>query len=96
MNYIGLSNAGRTAGEPSSVRQIDVSAALRPARFWEFGMHHAHDLSEEGGPLRSGLWLQYGDECLTATLEVDRRFTRQRDVADTTEFLFRIKLRNLD
>ena len=96
VHYIGLSNAGRTAGEPSSVRQIDASAALRPARFWEFGMHHAHDLSEEGGPLRSGLRLQYGDECLTAALEVNRRFTRQRDVADTTEFLFRIKLRNLD
>ena len=96
VNYIGLSNAGRTAGEPSSVRHVDAWTTVRPARYWELGVGHRRDLAEKGGPLDWRASVRYSDECLTASVDVSRRFTRQRDVPDSTNIMFRIKLRNLD
>ena len=95
-NYIGLSNAGRTVGEPSSVRHVDAWTAVRPARYWEIGVGHQRDLAEKGGALNWRGTVGYRDECLTASVDISRRFTRQRDVPDSTDILFRIKLRNLD
>ena len=96
VHYVGLSNAGRAAGEPSSVRHVDAWTKVSPARYWELGVGHRRDLAEKGGPLDWRASVAYSDECLTVSVDVSRRFTRQRDVPDATDILFRIKLRNLD
>lgn len=96
VTYTTLSPRRPTSAAPSDAKQADVSAALRLGRFWSVLARHSHDLAGEAGALSSGLGLSYRDECLFASLDLNRRYSGQRDIEDTTEVYFQIKLRNFD
>lgn len=96
VSYTTLSPRRPTSAAPSDAKQADVSAALRLGRFWSVGARHSHDLVGEAGALSSGIGLSYRDECLFASLDLNRRYSGQRDIEDTTEVYFQIKLRNFD
>ena len=96
VSYVALSPRQPTAAVPSDAKQADASATLRLGRYWSIGARHSHDLAGEAGALSSGVGLSYRDECLFASIDANRRYSGQRDIEDTTEFYFQIKLRNFD
>jgi len=84
-----------TTGVPSSEEQLLLAASYRFADNWRLSAQHQRDLGEEGGSLLSGIGIGYIDECVTLDFSVNRNFTRDRDIEDTTNFSFQIRLRNL-
>lgn len=95
LSWTRLSNAATTTGLPSIVNQVTASATWQIDPFWRFTARHRRDLHGEGGALLSAAGLYYRDECLSAGVEITKNFTHQRDVKDTTEFIFLFKLRNI-
>ncbi len=53
------------------------------------------DNDQDSGWVMIGGGLSYTQDCITGTFEVNRNFTRDRDVEPTTEFLFKINLANI-
>lgn len=94
LSYINLSHQP-TSGVPSTVEQLNLSAAYRFREFWRLTTHHQRDLGAPGGSLASGIGLTYEDECISLTLQANRSFTRQLDVEDSTSISVLVRLRNL-
>ena len=72
-----------------------LGASYRFAEHWRLSAQHQRDLGEDGGSLLSGFGIGYEDECLTLDFTVNRNFTRDRDIEDTTNFSVQVRLRNL-
>lgn len=94
LTYNSLSDEP-TTGVPSSEEQLFLAANYRFAENWRLSAQHQRDLGETGGSLLSGFGIGYEDECVTVDFSVNRNFTRDRDIEDTTNFSFQIRLRNL-
>lgn len=84
-----------TTGAPSSEEQLFLGATYSFSEFWRVSAQHQRDLGDGGGSLLSGIGIGYEDECLKLDFTVNRNFTRDRDIEDTTNFSVQIRLRNL-
>jgi LPS-assembly protein len=94
ISYNSLSDEP-TTGTPGSAEQVNISGFYRFRDYWRATGYHQHDLSEPGGSLLSGFGLSYEDECIMLFLGVQKNFTSDRDIEDSTDVIFRVKLRNL-
>ncbi len=94
LSYINLSHQP-TSGVPSTVEQLNLSAAYRFQEFWRLTAHHQRALSSPDGSLASGVGLTYEDECITLTLQAIRSFTHLLDIEDSTSISVMVHLRNL-
>ncbi len=76
-------------------QQLGLSGAKALNKQWSVGADGLHDLSGDGGLLKSGLSLQYKNECLRATLRGERDLTDRLTGGSDTRILFSLGLRNL-
>lgn len=84
-----------TADELTDREEINLSAQARLSRYWRATAQTRQDLGSDGGTLSSGIALLFGNECLNASVNFDRDFTRDRDVQPSTSFTVRIRLKHL-
>lgn len=94
LSYTSLSDEP-TAAVPRSVEQLYIAGVYKFADYWQASGYHQRDLGEPGGSLLSGFGLGYEDECILLTIGIQRNFTRDRDIEDSTNFSVQVRLRNL-
>ena len=76
-------------------QQIGLSSARLLNTQWSVGAEALRDLSGEGGLLKSGLALQYKNECIRATLRAERDLTERLTGGSDSRIIFSLGLRNL-
>jgi len=72
--------------------EIYTAGRVKMTEFWSAYGEYRRDLEGDGGSIDAKLGIEYLDECFGFALEVDREFTRNRDVEPSTEVKFRIRL----
>lgn len=76
-------------------QQLELSGAKALSKKWSFGLDGLQDLSGDAGLLKSGVSLQYKNECLRATLRGERDLTDRLTGGSDSRVLFSLGLRNL-
>lgn len=96
VDYAVLAKAAPGAGDSPTVKQVNARLSYGFADNWRLTAHHRHELGDEEGPLATGATLIYRDECIAASVGLRRSYAEQLDVADSTDVVFQVKLRNFD
>lgn len=96
VDYAVLADAAPGAAGSPTVKQANARISYRFADRWRLVARHRHELGDEEGPRATGVTLRYRDECLTASVGLRRSYAAQADVADSTDVVFQVKLRNFD
>ena len=75
--------------------EVTVGFSSQATKRWRFGANTRNDLTDGGGSLRHGAFLNYEDECFEFQLDYSRTFTRDRDVKPSDTILFRVVFKTL-
>jgi LPS-assembly protein len=93
-NYIFAEEVDGT-GIGKNRQQLGLSSAKALNPQWAIGAEALRDLSGDSGLLRSGLALQYKNECIRATLRGERDLTERLTGGSDSRVIFSLGLRNL-
>jgi LPS-assembly protein len=94
LGYIKLSDELET-DDFTSREELRLTGSAKITPNWSVDAYDRIDLTDDGGTVKYGGALTYRDECIEMSLGFERRFTQDRDVRPSTDFNFRIILRNL-
>ena len=94
VSYVRLSNE-LAFDDFGSREEINLEGRIRFAKYWTFNANHRRDLTSDGGALETGFGLRYADECIDIAVAYEEKFTRDRDVEPTKNFLLRVRLLRL-
>jgi len=94
VSYVRLSNE-LGFDDFGSREEINLDGHIRFAENWTFSANHRRDLTSDGGAIETGFGLRYGDECIDIAVAYEEKFTRDRDVEPSKNFLLRVRLRRL-
>jgi LPS-assembly protein len=92
-NYVFAEQVQGT-GLTDNRHQIEFEAAKSLTSTWSAAVDSIHDLSGEGGLLKTGATLQYKNECLRAGVRVERDLTESFTGGGDSRILFSLGLRN--
>lgn len=93
-NYIFAEEVVGT-GISTNRQQLGFSGAKSLDQNWSVGAEALYDLTGEAGLLKSGLALQWKNECLRLTLRGERDLTDRQTGGSDNRVLFSLGLRNL-
>lgn len=91
LTYISLNNDPNL----SDRRELAAAASYALSERWTLVTNGRRDLSENGGMITGGGGLVFTNECLSFLINLNREFTRDRDIEPATSLTFRISLKNL-
>jgi LPS-assembly protein len=78
-------------------QEVNASTYFKINDQWAFLAEGRRNLDNDNNSgwvfVSSGV--EYTDDCITTTVEINREFTRDRDIEPTTNLLFKISLKNL-
>jgi LPS-assembly protein len=94
LTYVQLSRE-LTTDALAPREEINVAARARVSEFWTARGATRHDLTSQGGAIKSAVGLFYEDECLDLGLNFVRDYTRDRDVEPSTSVSVRVRLKTL-
>ena len=75
--------------------EVTVGFSSQATKRWRFGATTRNGLTDGGGSLRHGAFLNYEDECFYFQVDYSRTFTRDRDVKPSDSLLFRVVFKTL-
>jgi LPS-assembly protein len=93
--YTMLNGKPLVSGEERDEEELAVGINSQLSRYWAVSLDTRHDLSEDGGALRTGMALRYDDECLTFNVSAARDYTYDRDYEDGYRFGLRVVFKTL-
>lgn len=94
VDYLFFANTA-TSTEFGSREEISASVRAQLTERWSISARTRHDLSKNGGVLSNGIGLTYDCDCLTATFDFSRSFTRDRDIKASNRFFIQIVFKYL-
>ncbi|MDA1058205.1 MAG: LPS assembly protein LptD [Proteobacteria bacterium] len=84
-----------TADELTDREEINIAGLAALTQFWTLRANTRRDLTQAGGTINSGVGLVYEDECFNVSVDLNRDFTRDRDVEPATTVSFRVRFKHL-
>jgi LPS-assembly protein len=93
-SYVSLER-DQTVDELGAREELYNALRWKIDQRWIATAESRRDLSEGGSQIRASAGIQYLDECIGFGLTIERKFTRDRDVAPSTSLNFRFLLQNL-
>ncbi len=93
-NYLFFDNTASTS-EFGNREEILASVRAQITDRWSVGGRWRHDLTRNGGVLSNGVNITYVCDCLTATVDLSRSFTRDRDIKATTRLFIQLVFKHL-
>jgi len=93
-SYVALERE-QTSDELAAREELFNALRWQIGQRWIATAESRRDLRDDGQQIRSGVGIQYLDECIGFSLIAERSFTRDRDVEPSTSIKFRFLLQNL-
>ncbi|MCZ6764525.1 MAG: LPS assembly protein LptD, partial [Alphaproteobacteria bacterium] len=94
VSYVRLSNE-LAFDDFGNREEINLEGKIEFAKYWTLSANHRRDLTSDGRALETGFGLRYTDECIDIAVAYEEKFTRDRDVEPTKNFLLRVRLLRL-
>ncbi len=93
-NYVFFDRSS-ASGQFGDREEVNARLSSRFTENWEASIRTRQDITENGGTLLSGVGINYEDECFYIALNVDRRFTIDRDLRPDNIALLRVVFKTL-